>query len=152
LKASIDRLASSTEVERLQERLKQEVAWSQELARRVNDQAVSATVAELGREAGAAAASGNAERLQQAISALDKYYWSIALQQPWFWVEYFITLSEKVESSSRSSAAVPLLREGRSALDRQDWDGLRRICGELWQLLPREEQAASGLRNIGIWV
>lgn len=152
LKASVDRLAANTEVERLEEQLRRELAWSQELANRVGDAVVSATVAELRRDAGTASASGNVDKLQQAISALDKYYWSIAVQQPWFWVEYFITLSGKVENSSRATAAVPLLREGRVVLDRQDWDGLRRICSELWQLLPRDEQAASGLRNIGIWV
>lgn len=152
LKASIDNLAAHTEVERLQEQLRREVVWSQGLAKRVGDSAVTVAVAELGRDADSASASGNVERLQHAISALDKYYWSVALEQPWFWVEYFIALAEKVANSSRASAAAPLLREGRSALDRQDWDDLRRICSELWQMLPHEEQVASGLRNIGIWV
>jgi molecular chaperone DnaK len=152
LKAAIDRLAANTEVERLQERLAQELAWSEQLARRVNEPAVYTEAAELKREATAASASGTAARLQQALTALDKFYWSVALKQPWFWVDYFISLAERVASSSRASAAAPILREGRSALDRQDWDGLRRICSELWQMLPREEQAASGLRNIGIWV
>jgi len=152
LKASIDRLAANTEVERLQKRLVEQLAWWDELARRVNDPAVFAELAELKREATAASTSGTAARLEKAVAALEARYWAVALKQPWFWVDYFIALAEKVESSSRATAAVPLLREGRSALDRQDWDGLRRVCGELWQMLPRDEQAASGLRNIGIWV
>jgi molecular chaperone DnaK len=148
--ASIDRLAKETELERLAGRVKAELEWARKIAEASDDAALRQRLPALEQEAASAVASRDPERMTSAIGALDRYYWAVATSLPSFWVEHFIAMQDVVAKSSRAQTAAPLLQAGRVALDRQDLDELKRVCGALWKLLPRQEQAASGLRDIGI--
>lgn len=148
--ATIDRLAKETELERLDAQVQSELGWARKISAATDDPALRQRLPALEQEAAAAVASRNPDRMKAAISALDRYYWAVATTLPSFWVEHFIAMQEVVAKSSRAQTAAPLLQAGRMALDRQDLEELKQICGALWKLLPRQEQTASGLRDIGI--
>lgn len=150
LSAAIDRLAKETELERLDMQLQAELEWARKIGGATDDASLRQRLAPLEHDAASAAASRDTQRMRGAIEALDRYYWAVATTLPSFWVEHFIGLQDVVTKSSKAHIASPLLQAGRSALDRQDLDQLKQICAQLWKLLPREEQASSGLRDIGI--
>lgn len=150
LSASIDRLAKQTELERLEREVDSQVGWARKIAAATDDPVLKQRLQGLEQEASAAVSSRDPARMRAAAEALDRYYWAVATSLPSFWVDSFISLQEVVAKSSRAQAAVPLLQAGRSALDRQDLEQLRQVCAALWKLLPRQEQAMSGLHDIGI--
>ena len=75
--------------------------------------------------------SQDPNRMRSVADDFDALYWRVVTEHPGFWVEQFIQLAEAAEGSSKSTAASPLLRRGRQALDRQDFDALRSVCYDL---------------------
>jgi molecular chaperone DnaK len=150
MKARVDSLDAETETVRLAEK----VAFEQQAAREVVTEFGGAEartkLALLEADAERAVAAGDAARMRSVASELDDLYWRVVTEHPGFWVDQFIQLAEAAEQGSRAAEASPLLASGRQALDRQDVDTLRAVCFDLMQLLPREEQPATGLKDIGI--
>ena len=95
--------------------------------------------------------SGDTARMRHALEELDRFYWSIALDQPSFWIDCFVHIEETLAPGSVAEAE-PLLQQGRQAIADEDDEMLRRTCRELWELLSPREQAATGLKDIGIHV
>lgn len=150
LKAAVDRLDAETETQRLSETVNSEREAAQEIVREYGGAEDRTRLALLEAEADRALASDDASRMKSVASDLDDLYWRVLSDHPGYWVEQFIQMAEAAQVSSRATEAVPLLSRGRLALDRQDIDGLRAVCFDLYRLLPREEQPASGLKDIGI--
>jgi molecular chaperone DnaK len=150
LKAAVDRLDAETETSRLAEKVVEERETTREIVREYGGAEARTRLALLETEAERALNSGDAERMRSAAEEFDDLYWRVVTEHPGFWVEQFIQLAEAAEQSSRSVDARPLLARGRQALDSQDIDTVRAVCFDLLKLLPREEQPASGLKDIGI--
>lgn len=150
LKASVDRLELETEAVRLAQRVAEEREAAREVVADLGGAEARTRLALLETEADRAVGAADTARMRAVAEELDDLYWRVVTEHPGFWVEQFIKLSEAAQQSSRASDATQLLARGRVALDRQDVDGLRAVCFDLMRLLPRDEQPASGLKDIGI--
>lgn len=152
LRDDIERLASETQAERLVKQVADELADTRGIVSEHGDAQDRVQFDALEAETERAVASRDVTRMTRAVDELRRMYFKVLYAQPWFWVDYFIDLSEQAQTSSRAAEFRPMIDRGRAALDQQDIDALRRVCEDLWDMLPREEQEASGLANIGIRV
>ena len=90
--------------------------------------------------------------MRTAIEELESLVWTAIMAHPGFWVEQFVQLSEAAMAGSRASESAALVQRGRAALDRQDVDALRAVCGDLLRIIPSEEQPDTRLKHIGLRV
>ena len=150
LRDEVDRLAAETALDRALDALVEERAETSEFVSNLGTEQEKAELIALEADCDRTASSRDLARITRATADLYNLYMRVMVGQPSFWVDHFITLAQTVQESSRSSQLAPLVEDGRRALDSQDLDALRAICRELWDQLPEEDQASSGLPNIGI--
>lgn len=103
----------------------------------------------LRREGEEAMAEGNQVRLRQRIDQLNQVYLSTMFAQDGWWIGFYQHLVERQGDMSDSATAGLLVQEARRALDRQDFEMLRRTCWRLWELLPNTTREG-GLPDVGV--
>jgi molecular chaperone DnaK len=107
-------------------------------------------VEDIARALGDSDASAVSLRMEQ----LRQLYFSVLLEQPGWWVGFYQDLVEKQSQFQDTNLAKVLITDGRKALERQDIDALRQVCGRLWSLLPSAGRAgmSRALPDVGIRV
>ncbi len=80
----------------------------------------------------------NPERLRKRISEMSELENEIIVSRPEFWVNYFRWLSSQRDQFSEPAIGDRLLDKGHHFLEKADVDGLRSICRQLRDLLPKE--------------
>ncbi len=86
-------------------------------------------------------------QIERITVKLVRLQFQVLSQQPWFWRNWFERLSTSVVTWSDPQRAARLIREGRSALLRDDVAELRRVTIELHGLAPASE---GSFQNVGI--
>jgi molecular chaperone DnaK len=84
-------------------------------------------------------------RLQQ----VQQLHWATLMDQDGWWIGFYQDLVEHQNEMTDRPTAQLLIREARGALDRQDFESLRKACWRLWEQLP-DMQKAGGLPDVGI--
>lgn len=149
LNETVDRLDAETASQRLAGEIESELASIRELLEDVDRVDYRRRLDLLETAARKALRSGDAERMRHALAELERFYWTVAMAQPAFWVDCFIHIEDTLGTDVPHEAD-RLLARGRHALAEEDDETLRKTCIDLWQLLSPEEQAATGLKDIGI--
>lgn len=85
-----------------------------------------------------AISSKNADRLRRCKTEAEKFYWSILVAQPGFWVGYFNNVVGRKSEMKDRSRAERLIQQGRDCIESNNVDGLRQTVMQLADLLPRE--------------
>ena len=151
LKDAVDRLDKETEAQRLTLEIEDMISSAHTVVVEADRADYPRRLQLLEASARKAVRSGDTARMQHALAELEHFYWSVAMDQPAFWVDCFVNIEESLQNGS-AAGADPLLRQGRQAIADEDEQTLRTTCIELWDLLTPREQAATGLKDIGIHV
>jgi len=95
---------------------------------------------------------GDAATAKLRMEQLQQLHFGTLLDQPGWWLGLYQDLVEKQSQFADQNLARVLIIDGRKALDRQDFDGLRQICGRLWALLPSGDRVGMSrtLPDVGI--
>ena len=75
---------------------------------------------------------------------------TVFVQIPDFWASQLYTLAPRASEASDPAQFMHLCVQGSDALESDDIDQLRRICVELWNLLPHEAGETFGAGFSGI--
>lgn len=90
--------------------------------------------------------STNPERIEAAISELDRIRYQILMRIPDFLIGSFEHVVERRASMNDQVQAKQLIEHGKLLITNQAWDDLRQVSARLWDLLPREERDFDELR------
>lgn len=148
----IDQLEKRLEIPQLINELNEAIVSTQDTVNDHGDPQHRQRLTLLRTEAEAAINSGRADDLRRVRDEVHRLEWQILWELPAFWVNHFLYLSETLGTSTNAPQLSMILREGRSALDRQDIDSLRDVCRQLWEFLPNDQRSSDGLPNVGIRV
>jgi hypothetical protein len=146
---AVGRLDAETAGPRLAAEIEEQLASVRELVEELNRADYQRRLELLETVAGKAMKSGDPDKMRHALSELERFYWSVTMEQPSFWIDCFIHIEETLHPEVAVDAE-PLLERGRRAIEEDDDTALRKVCIDLWALLSPEEQATTGLEDIGI--
>ena len=100
----------------------------------------------LKKEADKAISHKDIKRLKQISNEITNMRWAVLFRQPGFWIGAFQEIKKNPVGFTDQKRAEELIDEGSMALQRQDLDSLKSIMGEIWSLMPQEEQEKVGER------
>ena len=84
--------------------------------------------------------STSAEKINEIAGELDSIRFHILHRTPAFLKGVFKYLNENRASMNDQIQATQLIENGKRAVEREDFDGLNRINGRLWDLMPAKEK------------
>jgi len=96
-----------------------------------------------------ALSSGHMQRVQELISKLSNIRYGILWRLPAFLTGVFQNMERQAPRMNDQVQAERLVKDGRRALQGQDWTGLRSINSQLINLLPRAMQDEMKVGKIG---
>lgn len=102
----------------------------------------------LEREWSDALAGNSVVLLQQKLTQLQQLKWRALGRRPAFWRGLFDDLSTLHAHQSDVRVVATLIEQGRLSSSRDDVDGLRQVCLQLWDLLP-PSMRGSALQTYG---
>ncbi len=76
--------------------------------------------------------------LERCVEKLTQLFIAIATQTIEFWIVQFDMLSSQADEAFDYSRFMNLRREGIMAANNDDVNALRRVCSEMWELLPHQ--------------
>ncbi len=103
---------------------------------------------QLDKETSMAITSRDLRALERKTNALWRLSHRVLSRRPEYWIDIFWRLERRRDAMSPLRKADRLLKEGKTALDRQDYATLERVVLDLDALLaPEDEGRAPGLRS-----
>jgi len=105
----------------------------------------------LEKEAKKAISNKDLLRLKKITEEIGGIRWSVLFRKIDFWINAFREIKENPgRFANKQKRAEELIEEGSIALQRQDFDSLKSIMWELWNLLPSEEEKSKVISDAGI--
>lgn len=152
IQAELDRVQNAADLPLLQAEWRDLLPRTRDLLSEYGEPAQRQQLLALEGEGEASAQSGDQTLLRHHFEQLRDLYWSVLMAQTGWWIGLYQDLSEHQEQMTDPATARVLFQEGRRALDRQDFDSLRRACSRLWELLPQNGrgQMTHGLPDVGV--
>jgi molecular chaperone DnaK len=90
--------------------------------------------------------SSGPEKIKDATDELEAIRWEILARTPDFLKGMFHFLLDKRASMNDQIQATQLFENGKRAVERDDFDGLRQINARLWDLIPSKEKDSEEYR------
>ncbi|MBR6022988.1 MAG: Hsp70 family protein [Kiritimatiellae bacterium] len=91
--------------------------------------------------------SGEAHAVQQFDEDLRMFGRRVLADMPSFWVEWFMNLESRREEMRESRVADMLVAQGNRFIDSHNLDGLKRVVGNLCELLPQDTSDERGFNG-----
>jgi len=105
----------------------------------------------LEKEAKKAISNKDLLRLKKITEEIGGIRWAVLFRKIDFWINAFREIKENPgRFVNKQKRAEELIEEGSIALQRQDFDSLKSIMWELWNLLPSEEEKSKVISDAGI--
>jgi molecular chaperone DnaK len=105
----------------------------------------------LEKEAKKAIGNKDLLRLKKITEEIGGIRWAVLFRITDFWINAFQEIKENPgRFANKQKRAEELIEEGSIALQRQDFDSLKSIMWELWNLLPSEEEKSKVISDAGI--
>ena len=105
----------------------------------------------LEKEAKKAISNKDLLRLKKITEEIGHIRWAVLFRITDFWINAFQEIKENPSRfANKQKRAEELIEEGSIALQRQDFDSLKSIMWELWNLLPSEEEKSKVISDAGI--
>jgi len=105
----------------------------------------------LEKEAKKAISNKDFLRLNKITEEIGSIRWAVLFRKDDFWINAFREIKENPgRFAHKQKRAEELIEEGSIALQRQDFDSLKSIMWELWNLLPSEEEKSKVISDAGI--
>lgn len=146
LKASVDELEEALEVPTLLAEAAQLIEWTEDIVHRwgtPNDQTKFRIVlAEL--KATMEAKAPNPADLTRRIDNLDELRMAVLRSKDEWWLDYLARLEEHKEGMTNQTLAEQLFAQARRSINNNDIEGVKSACRQLVQLLPAQQQKATG--------
>ena len=90
-------------------------------------------------------------RLNKITEEIGGIRWAVLFRNIDFWIAAFQEIKKNPgRFANKQKRAEELIEEGNIALQRQDFDSLKSIMWELWNLLPSEEEKSKVISDAGI--
>lgn len=90
--------------------------------------------------------SNSPEKIALETENLARIRYAILFRTPQFLTDMFQHLAEKRPSMNDQVQASQLVDHGKRAIGREDWEELRTVIGQLWGLMPAEQQNNQDMR------
>ncbi len=97
-------------------------------------------------EANIAVQGGSVPQLRAKVNSISQLRWKVLFAQNEFWIGQFHELSKPDYEFIDKNKAARLTEEGSRAFNRKDYESLRTIICELFNLLPSWQQSKIDLR------
>jgi molecular chaperone DnaK len=90
--------------------------------------------------------SSNEQKVQAALSELNRIRFQILLRTPRFLMAMFESVVERRATLNDQLQAKQLIENGKRLVAAEDWDDLREVNRRLWDLMPDEERTQEEMR------
>jgi len=138
----LERVDEESYVSRMVANAREQIAATREVLPHIsinNSASVRGQLESIERDVNACEESGNRAGLERAIEKLQQLFFAVATQTVEFWMVQIAMLSSQASQASDFFRFMDLRRASENAAAAGDVEDLRRICMEMWELLPHQE-------------
>jgi len=146
LKTAIDAVEDALEWPSFLAEIEEKVKGTKQIVNQYGDASEKAKFSGLEGDVQKAIDSGDSDVLRRYIEELQTFGFQVLSRQDVFWVGLFQNLVQQKSSMKDTHQAEQLIAQGRSALNRNDIEGLKAVVRQLIGLLPvdKQQQAMRG--------